>query len=351
MLWEIKDDSTAEMKISDGKYLLKNKIDGVALWTTIDAPHLQSENFKLTASLSKTKGIDNNGFGIVWGAKDMNNDCEFVISSNGFFKVLKWKDGIKEDITDWTYSSAINKWDSVKNELKIDCTEKTTHFYINNTHVFATKYIETSGLKTGFIVNETMNVEIDEFIVENYSVNSIKEVTDSIQNIQISKVELSGNETYNTLKYGEKATLSIELLNSGTAIGTDLVLNISETNNSNSLIFNQIIMVDSIKPGETKQVKTQIESTESALDQNITIKLSLSNIDKKVLVTDNFNFATKKPEINANQNYYNPNDNYDNSFPDSNSNSSNDEFDNCMSTCISAGIITLFSALFDAIFD
>jgi hypothetical protein len=347
MRWETRKDSSSEMEIKDGKYLLKNKLDGTALSSTIDMPNLQPENFRIIATISKNKGIDNNGFGLVWGAKDMNNDFEFVISSNGYFKILKWENGQKEDIIDWTYHSAINKWDFSRNELKIECTSEIMRFYINGTYVAATKYFKPVGQKIGFILNETMEIEAYNIIAENFTKNISEETKTGIPTIQIAKVELSGNETFNVVKVGEKANLNIELSNTGVDTAKDLILSILTKDSTNGLTYNQTSMIDEIKPGETKQVTVPIEVDENTLEQNVTLNLELTTVNKTTIDTDNFYFETKVP-VSSNK-------------PDNNTSNSNpynykpgyqkDDYDNCTNGCISTGVATLVTAILMAIFE
>jgi hypothetical protein len=347
MRWDTRKDSSSEMEIKDGKYLLKNKLDGSALSTTIDMPHLQTENFRIIATISKNKGIDNNGFGLVWGAKDMNNDFEFVISSNGYFKILKWENGQKEDIIDWTYQSAINKWDFSRNELKIECTSKIIRFYINGTYVSAAKYIKPLGQRIGFILNETMEIEADEIIAENFIKNFNEDAKTGLPNIQIAKVELIGNETFNILKVGEKANLNIELSNTGTDTAKDLILSILTKDSTNGLIYNQLSMIDEIKPGETKQVKIPIEAGENTLEQNVTLNLNLKTVDKTIIDTDSYYFETKVPVSSYKPDTNIPNDNPYNYKPGH----QKDDYDNCTNGCLSTGIATVVTAILMAIFE
>jgi hypothetical protein len=345
--WETRKDSSSEMQIAEGKYLLKNKTDGVALSSSIDVPHLQSENFRLTASITMIKGIENNGFGILWGATDLNNDFEFVVSSNGFFKVIKWEKGIKEDMIGWTYQTAINKWNLARNELKIECTNSIIRFYINGTYVAATKYYKPFGQKVGFVLNETMEVAIDGIIAENFTANINENITTGIPSIQISKVELLGVENFNVLKVGEKAHLNIELSNNGNIIGNDLILSVLTQDTINGLLYNQFSMIDKIEASGSKQITIPVEADETVSERNINLKLELLTIAKKSIDTDNLFIDIKKPASYYNSEGY---DNNTNQVESPNTNP-NDEIRDCTSTCIGTGVATLITALIMAIFE
>ena len=89
MHWDIHKDENSEMAIQNGKYMLSCLKEGTAITSSIEVPHLQSKNYSITASFLKLKGIDDNGYGLVWGSMDANNEFEFVISGNGQFKIIQ----------------------------------------------------------------------------------------------------------------------------------------------------------------------------------------------------------------------------------------------------------------------
>jgi hypothetical protein len=343
--WDIRKDSSSEMSMNGGQYLLRNKIDGVALSSSIDIPQLQSENFRISAVFSMIKGIENNGFGILWGATDLNNEYEFMISANGFFKVSKWENGNKEDIIGWTYHSAINKWELSRNELKIECNTEIIRFYINDNYVAATKYYKPFGQKIGFILNETMEVSIDEIIAENLTRSFSETSIDKAPSIRINKFELLGVDSVNVIRTGEKAYLNIDLTNIGTASANDLIVSILAQGGSNGLLYNQFSMIDKLDIGGTKQITIPIEADENIPEQNMKLKIELSTIDKKIINTDSLSINIRKTAI-----VYHPDE--DNSItkdymPKENS---NDMVSDCTSTCISAGVVTLITAIISAIF-
>ena len=106
-------------------------------------------------------------------------------------------------------------------------------------------------------------------------------------------------------------------------------------------------MIDEIKPGETKQVKLPIEADENTLEQNITLKLDLTSVNKTIIDTDKFYFETKVPVSS-----YKPDNNTSNSNPyNYKPGHQKNDYDNCTNGCISTGIATLVTAILMAIFE
>jgi hypothetical protein len=166
--------------------------------------------------------------------------------------------------------------------------------------------------------------------------------------IQISKVELSGVESYNVLKVGEKALLNVELTNTSENACNDLILSVITQDAANGLWYNQLSMIDKIEKNGSKQISIPVEADETVSEQNINMKIELSTINKKIIDTDNIFFDIKKPVITANSS-----EETNNSDPggyNSGSGSSN-EMDSCTNTCISTGLATLITAIIVAIFE
>jgi AAA+ superfamily predicted ATPase len=110
--------------------------------------------FKLHLVTQKIEGVDNNGYGIVWGLENANNCFEFVISGDGHFRIAKYKGGEYQVIVAWTKTEIINKWNAV-NLLEMERENDLIHFSINGIQVHthsAEELLTVTGMNTGFIV-------------------------------------------------------------------------------------------------------------------------------------------------------------------------------------------------------
>ena len=287
------------LKISDAKYYMEGKMLGRAITSTINAPVLgNDDNFRITVELSKIEGIDDNGFGIIWGSKDENNEYEFVISGNGQFKVIEWRDGTKKDLIAWTSYSNISKWDNATNILKIEKNGTLIKFFINDNYVAITKAKQNMGNKIGFVVNETMKVSFNYLVYERIEKTNIQNSVTDYTVISSAKF-IGTNESIN-LKYDESIILKIVLENNSDFPAKDLAVIISSSNKK-SIEFDPINMIEHIPAMEKHIVSVMIKAGEDVetLSRNFTITLSNGNgaiIDTKVVhlkTTGKYNYYSE----------------------------------------------------------
>ncbi len=360
MRWDEKSNDISEMKLADGKYLMNCKKESTAITSTIEVPHLQYSDYRISATLSKQKGIDDNGFGIVWGGKDENNELEFVISGNGQFKVMKWEGGIKTDLVSWTYSTAINKWDFSSNVLIIENTDKVLRYFINNEYVAGTKDVSQLGNRVGFVLNETMQVEIDNLVVENLAPGFGKK-SGSSDDVKISSVKFSGSRATddiysNELYYNETANIQVELMNIGSEPVKDLAINIETNEQLSNVDYNPLTMVEEIPPKGSKTVSIKLSADEDVSDNNYTLNIKLSGlngntIDDEVMTLKTIGlssyYAHKDKETTEKNTNTNP---YYNTSKDKNTNSNRrGGNDACAKGCSGAGFLALLTGLIIAI--
>ncbi len=349
MRWEIQKNENSEMTIQDGKYALSCLKEGTAITSAIDVPHIQSTNYTITAAMQKIKGIDDNGYGLLWGSQDANNEYEFIISGNGQFKIIQWEQGNKTELMPWTYSSAIKKWDFSTNILKIESINHVLRFYINEIYIAALKELPTLGNRIGFILNETMQVEIDYFIVENLTNISETENSEKSQNLKITKLEYQGSGSLNEIKYNESGSLNIQITNLGAAPVKDLLIKIEPKETIYGLEFDPLTMIDNLNANEIRTYTIKFSANEEVPDQLNNLNIYLQNLDRERIDSENFNLKTV-----GNSSYYQSNDtNNPPTIENSNTNtinentntSSNTKMDGCTKGCSGVGLVALLTAL------
>ncbi len=358
MRWDEKSNDISEMKLAEGKYQISCKKESTAITSTIEVPHLQFTDYRISATLSKLKGIDDNGFGLVWGGKDENNELEFVISGNGQFKVMKWEGGIKTDLVTWTYSRAINKWDFSSNILRIENKDKVLRYYINNEYVAVTNDIPQLGNRVGFVLNETMQVEVDNLVVENLAPGFGKKFG-SPDDVKISSVKFSGSrktdDIYtNELYYNETASIHVEIMNIGSEVVKDLAINIETNEQLSNVDYNPLTMVEEIPPKGSKTISIKLSADEDISDNNYKLNIKLSGINgntvddeiislKTVGLSSYYAHKDKETSEKSTNPYYN-------TSKDKNTNSNRKGGnDACAKGCSGAGFLALLTGLIIAI--
>jgi len=346
MRWDIRNDEYAEMDIQLGKYTILNKTDGTAITSTIESPHIQYDGFHIKAKISKIKGIENNGFGLVWGSADASNEFEFVISANGYFKIVKWEQGQKKDLIEWTYQTAINKWDFNTNELMIESDGIYYRYYINDTYVALTNYSRPFGNRLGFVLNENIEVEIDEFIIENVTKSVFTEqVSSSFQDVKFGKIEFESLKHGNVLYYNDTARLNIELIKSGNTAIKDLMLIIKTDQNENNILFNSLHIIELDKKSTNKFVSVELVTDESVKSQSINFTIQIKTPENELIDVENMHVQAVGISSYTNDytNYSYKPDNQNNN-QGNNSNQGSQVYQNstgCAKSCVWSGLISV----------
>ena len=144
--WPVKNTDEVFLYVDKGSYTIEHKRNEEAwmIWKTVDLD--QNSNFRIDVKLRHVGGINNKGFGVVWGMKDVDNYLTFNISDNGYFRFAKEEDNSWMNIIEWEKHSAINENNRLNN-LVIEKKDLTYYFYANNVLVESYSYLPFMGDK------------------------------------------------------------------------------------------------------------------------------------------------------------------------------------------------------------
>jgi hypothetical protein len=159
--WSIVGRQEAKSSIENGKYILEQKKDkgGWAFWS--NKVNMDTEkDFIIEANIAKGNGVDNYGYGLLWGFKDIGNHSGFKISGDGHYKIYKRKDNEFIKVKGWTSSANINKG-NVTNKLTIVKESDVTEFFINDQFVAEIPSPALFGNKLGFDVGGKMTTAVE----------------------------------------------------------------------------------------------------------------------------------------------------------------------------------------------
>lgn len=158
--WSEKSSEDYETKVENGYYNIFHKRESGSwfFWNSIVVN--PDKDFVIESKIKQESGVDDNGYGIIWGTSGTNNAYIFAISSNGYFKVAKYEEGNYENIQKWKEISNINGI-GTDNILKIKREGKTLYFYVNDEEVYKTKFQPFFGGLFGFILHDKMKINID----------------------------------------------------------------------------------------------------------------------------------------------------------------------------------------------
>lgn len=129
------------------------------------------KNVEVEVFAEKIDGPDNNNFGLVCRYKDAENYYAFLVSSDGYYGIMRVLDGKYQLLSSETmeFSPAINTGQS-SNHVRADCLGSQLVFYVNDQFLATVQDNQLSQGQTGVIVGtyEEPGVEIyfDDFIVQ-----------------------------------------------------------------------------------------------------------------------------------------------------------------------------------------
>ena len=158
--WHQFEEKEASGKIEKGKYLFSHhrKVGSWSLWNTIALD--TKKDFVIEAKIQFLGGFDSHGYGLIWGARDLENKYFFIVTSKGFFTIRKMEGGKLKDIKPWTANVYINQGNK-ENILKISKLGKNMLFYSNNELIYATDFRPFFGDEIGFTLARNMKIAVD----------------------------------------------------------------------------------------------------------------------------------------------------------------------------------------------
>ena len=163
--WYEIDSDQATVKVDNGKYFFSHKRNYRYYLTWYPIMLYESDDFAIESHMKKQDGVNDHGYGIIWGAEDAKNYYAFEISGNGNYHYIKSIQGALITIIDWKSSSYINKGNS-ENKLYLKKQADSIQFFINDTLVDHAGFEKFIGNKIGFRVSNRQTIEFDSIIVK-----------------------------------------------------------------------------------------------------------------------------------------------------------------------------------------
>jgi len=158
--WSESNSNNVRLAIENGDYILDHKRESGGWSSTISKYINSSRKFRITAQIKKVSGIQNNGYGVTFGKKDNNNQNHFLVSGDGSYKIVQYKNGTRTYIKEWTKSSVIKTGNGVYNYLKIQKDGSAYKFYINSTLVHTSYKVTLYGSSVGFTLYDKQKIHV-----------------------------------------------------------------------------------------------------------------------------------------------------------------------------------------------
>jgi hypothetical protein len=97
---------------------------------SVASPHFG--DFDVRAEATAVEGPENNGFGIVFREQDPNNFYTFLISSDGYYRVVRSLSGEEKELSTWIETPHVNSGIGAENSLRVVGSGDQFEFYAND---------------------------------------------------------------------------------------------------------------------------------------------------------------------------------------------------------------------------
>jgi len=159
--WAVGENEKYKLEIRNSKYYFTHKRETKGFTTTLTKYIDTNRDFKIEAKIEKISGIQGNGYGIVYGRLDAENQNQFTVNGNGSYSIDRYEGGKFIAVKDWTKSSSIKKGNYATNILKVSKEGNRMKFYINGDYVYSKNFEHFFGDRVGFALYQNQKVAID----------------------------------------------------------------------------------------------------------------------------------------------------------------------------------------------
>lgn len=143
-----------------GKFYIEHLKESTTWYQYQETSINPNEDFEISTAVKQYKGANDEGFGLIFGAKGMENCFVFDIASNGNFAVFKNVDDKYIAIKEWTACPKVKPMNEV-NLLVLKNISGKWHFYVNGSEVYSMLAQKFLGPSIGFYVSGLNYIEYD----------------------------------------------------------------------------------------------------------------------------------------------------------------------------------------------
>ena len=158
--WNVNRSADMDCYVENGHYVINHKRESGSWYFWKYIPIDEYADFVIEAKIRLVSGVENNGFGLIWGTADVSNTNMFTITANGYFKIAKSEDGSYKDIQKWKSLDNVNPKNEY-NTLKVHKIHNTLYYYLNGQRIYSSRFSPFFGHYFGFIVYDKMRIEVD----------------------------------------------------------------------------------------------------------------------------------------------------------------------------------------------
>lgn len=144
--------------------------NNTARFVTVNVPIDDNRDFSIDAECKHRKGVDGEGYGIVFGGKDAGNYYSLNITASGYFELFKYENGVFVQIRPWKKIDTGLLSDFVPYSRRIGIEKMGNAWIINidNRPKDTVYNHHLMGSRTGFIRYGNQQVEFSRLLISGY---------------------------------------------------------------------------------------------------------------------------------------------------------------------------------------
>ena len=313
--WIEQSDEDYSIIKSNYEYIIERKKGESYLLPSVFAEFNYAENWTIECDTTWINGVDDEGYGIVFG-REKGSFYFFGIAGSDSFIYAKFNEWTYTPLINWKDTPKFNKWGS--NNLKIEKIESKLSFFVNGVNVGSWEVEPFFGKNFGFKVNSRQKISF-----KNFKFCRLIEDETWETELSFSSKKFSSIKNLSTLYLGlslesKKGTFALNHFRNGIALAQNIFTNgnmeeyakliVGGRYNCNlEKIFHFYInnIIDSVKPFLDKTEGISINEILSLFStfpneakqilNNRLITKQIQNIDKEIKTTESIRITT--PEI------------------------------------------------------
>ena len=211
--WFEGNDDEMYAEVKNGYYYFQHKEEDGSyfLWNYVEL--IPEKDFEISTTITHTGGVNDYGYGLVWGMEDLGNLYSFNISDNGYYRYGKYVNDEWEILIGWTESDLLRSYNAT-NTLTVEKKFSQYNFYINGEWVDSYTFEPFFGNNIGYVIYKDQMIKIDDLVVKQ-AIGGAGTIIDQATILLADiTVEYPGyNETYRTIanSYWDEAQAAVDM--------------------------------------------------------------------------------------------------------------------------------------------
>lgn len=258
--WKEYRNEKAEVFVNAGSLVFEHKRREGGWSTTVPVPLNVDYDFEIVSTITKLYGVNNHGYGLVWGARNSENAYVFLVSGDGFFQLGKAYGGKYYPIIKWQASTAINKWNGT-NTFRISKQNTSLTFHLNGKSLATIPFQEFYGDRVGFFVNRNMRLKVHNLLVASSTTAPSDINPESYPpDLFIEKLTFSETTGDSALQGDESGFIRFDLVNRGRGRAENMQVKLTPLNLADGLIFSPSTTISKIESKSYRSIEIPIKA-------------------------------------------------------------------------------------------